>query len=119
MMRLLTPQDFEVLVDLIFASSGWRRLGPVGKTHKTIDIELELPSTKDRAFIQVKSATTQAEFDAYQRDFEQSDSQKMFFAYHTGQVRSENSGVVLLGPDRLARMVLDAGLVSWLMRKVG
>ncbi len=29
---LLTWQDFELLVDLIFANSGWRRLGALGKT---------------------------------------------------------------------------------------
>ena len=31
MMMLLVPYDFETLVDLVFTSSGWRRLGPVGE----------------------------------------------------------------------------------------
>lgn len=32
MMRLLTPKDFELLVELLFSASGWRRLGATGKT---------------------------------------------------------------------------------------
>jgi hypothetical protein len=40
LMLLLTWQDFELLVDLVFANSGWRRVGQLGKTQKTVDIEL-------------------------------------------------------------------------------
>src|SRR5260370_20616146 len=29
LLRLLTPQDFELLVDLVFSTAGWRRLGTV------------------------------------------------------------------------------------------
>ena len=36
LMHLLTWKDFELLVDLVFANSGWRRVGVVGKTQKTI-----------------------------------------------------------------------------------
>jgi hypothetical protein len=43
LMCLLTPQDFELLVDLSFSASGWRRIGPVGKNQKTVDFELVLP----------------------------------------------------------------------------
>jgi len=32
LMRLMTWQDFEMLVDLVFSTSGWRRLGVVGRT---------------------------------------------------------------------------------------
>jgi hypothetical protein len=42
-----------MLVDLVFANSGWRRIGRVGKTQKTVDIELMLPTTGERAFVQV------------------------------------------------------------------
>ena len=56
LMRLLTWQDFELLVDLIFSTSGWRRVSQVGRTQKTVDLELILPSTAERAFVQVKIA---------------------------------------------------------------
>ena len=45
LMRLLGWQDFELLVDLVFTTSGWRRVGVVGKTQKTLDLDLVLPST--------------------------------------------------------------------------
>src|SRR5690606_13101108 len=62
LIKLLSWQDFELLVDLVFASSGWRRIGHLGKTQKTVDIELILPTTGERAFIQVKSSTDRNEF---------------------------------------------------------
>ena len=65
LMRLLTWQDFELLVDLVFTNSGWRRVGPVGKTQKTVDIELMLPTTGERAFVQVKSSAGKRDLDEY------------------------------------------------------
>ena len=61
LMRMLTPQDFELLVDLVFTTSGWRRVGVVGQTQDTLDLSLILPSTGERAFVQVKSKTTSAD----------------------------------------------------------
>jgi hypothetical protein len=125
MMQLLNPKDFELLVDLVFTSSGWRRQGRVGGTERTVDMELILPSTRERAFVQVKSATTQREFDdEYREDFvrmrEDGVFQRMFFVFHThtGPVQSDLEGVTLLDAEELATLVMDAGLVSWLIRKV-
>ena len=38
LMRLLTWQDFELLVDSIFSASGWRRIGVIGRVQKTVDL---------------------------------------------------------------------------------
>jgi hypothetical protein len=65
LLKLLGPKDFELLVDLVFTTSGWRRVGVVGKTQKTVDLDLLLPSTGERAFVQVKSKTTVAELAEY------------------------------------------------------
>jgi hypothetical protein len=65
LIRMLTPQDFELLVDLVFTTSGWRRVGVVGRTQDTLDIDLLLPSTGERAFVQVKSKTTSMELAEY------------------------------------------------------
>ena len=117
MMRLLTPQDFELLVELVFASSGWRRLGVVGKTQKTIDIDVELPSTRERAFIQVKSSTSSRDLSTYIERVEDP-YDKMFFVFHTGSAATEDPRVRVIGPDDLATLVVDAGLSDWLIRKV-
>ena len=119
-MRLLTWQDFELLVDLVFTNSGWRRISPVGKTQKTIDIELTLPTTGERAFVQIKATAAKKDFDEYLVRLKDSGSyDRMFFVWHSGDVGEVNeSNVVLVGPDRLARMVFDAGLTTWLREKV-
>jgi len=86
MMLLLTPYDFELLVDLAFSNSGWRRLGIVGRTQKTVDIELLLPTTKERAFVQVKSKTGNVDLKDYITQFEGMQGyDRMFFIWHTGK----------------------------------
>ena len=120
LMRLLTWQDFELLVDLVFANSGWRRVGVVGKTQKTVDLELLLPTTGKRAFVQVKASTSKNELSDYaERHARSAAYDQMFFVWHSGDVGEVDSeDITLIGPNRLARMVLDAGLVSWLREKV-
>jgi hypothetical protein len=121
LMRRLTWQDFELLVDLTFSSSGWRRVSVVGRTQKTVDFDLVLPSTGERAFVQVKAQTQESNFQEYSDRFAATDAyDKMFFVWHTGEVRTddETGNISLIGPDRLAQMVLDAGLTSWLREKV-
>lgn len=119
LMSLLTWQDFELLVDLVFSSSGWRRINVVGRTQKTVDLELILPTTEERAFVQVKSEATANSLHEYVREFGKSGAYtRMFFVWHSGDTPSSTEdGVTLLGPDRLAKMVLDTGLWSWLRNK--
>jgi hypothetical protein len=120
LMRLLTWKDFELLVDLVFANSGWRRTGHVGKTQKTVDFELTLPTTGERAFVQVKSSAGKHDLGNYLSRLKGSEAyDRMFFVWHSGDVGEiEDSRTVLIGSDRLARMVFDAGLTSWLREKV-
>lgn len=119
MIRQLSWRDFELLVDLVFSSSGWRRLGVAGKNEKTVDMEIFLPSTKERAFIQVKSATTQEEFGEYLSAFEKmKEIGRMFFVYHTGNVTCTDDKVTVIGPDDIGGRVFEAGLLSWLINRV-
>jgi hypothetical protein len=121
LMRRLTWQDFELLVDLTFSSSGWRRVSVVGRTQKTVDLELDLPSTGERAFVQVKAQTQESDFRDYANRFAATDAyDRMFFVWHTGEieVNDQTDSITLVGSDRLAKMVLDAGLTSWLREKV-
>lgn len=121
LMRRLTWQDFELLVDLTFSASGWRRMGVVGRTQRTVDIDLLLPSTGERAFVQIKAQASETDVQEYTRRFVEADAHsRMFFVWHTGNISREyeTDGIYLIGPERLARMVLDAGLTSWLREKV-
>jgi len=119
MIRLLGPKDFEMLVDLIFSVSGWRRQGSVGKAQKTLDLDLILPSTGERAFVQVKSKTNSVELADYVAKLDELDSyNRMFFVYHSGKAETDDERVIVIPPEILAEMAVDAGLTTWLINKV-
>ena len=119
LMKLLGPRDFETLVDLVFSTSGWRRQGTVGKTQKTLDLDLTLPSTGERAFVQVKSKTTSAELAEYVGKLDDlGPYDRMFYIYHSGKADTDDERVTVIGPEKLAELVQDAGLANWLIRKV-
>ncbi len=116
--RFLTWQDFELLVDLIFSASGWRRIGVLGKTTKTLDLDLILPTTNERAFVQVKSKSHQSEFEQYLSDFLTMDQfDRMFYVFHQGKITCDRDEVTLIGPDNLSELILDSGLTDWLIKK--
>ncbi len=119
--KLLTWQDFELLVDLIFTRSGWRRTGIVGKTQKTVDLELELPTTGERAFVQVKSEANPQSLKDYADCFKNNSAfTRMFFVWHSGSLAEDEKieGVALIGPNKLAELILNSGLSEWLRKKV-
>jgi hypothetical protein len=118
LIRLLGPRDFELLVDLVFTTSGWRRIGTVGKTQKTLDLDLVLPSTGERAFVQVKSQTTPAELTEYLTALQDSLYTRMFYVFHSGRAETSDQRVTVIGPEQLAELVMEAGLVNWLIQKV-
>ena len=119
MLALLEPRDFETLVDLVFSTSGWRRQGIVGKTQKTLDLDLALPSTGERTFVQVKSKTDDIELADYIRRLDElGPYDRMFYVFHSGKAETEDDRVTVIGPEKLAALVVDAGLANWLIRKV-
>lgn len=84
MIRRLQPDEFEVLVDLIFARSGWRRVGRLGGNQPDVDLLLEQPLTGRTGWVQVKSSCTQAVLDDYYSRFRQgSAAGDFFFVVHT------------------------------------
>jgi len=119
LMKDLDPKDFEILIDLIFSSSGWRRLGPVGRTQATLDLNLVLPTTGERAFVQVKSKTTSAQLAEYVAKIDdQGEDVRMFYIYHSGEAHTDDERVMLIDAEKLAGLVVNSGLVDWLIQKV-
>nr|MBA3768519.1 hypothetical protein [Acidobacteriota bacterium] len=90
----------------------------VGKAEKTRDLDLILPSTSERAFVQVKSKTTSKELDEYVAKIDDGPYDRMFYVFHSGEAKTDDPRVTVIGPEQLADLVMDAGLVSWLIRKV-
>lgn len=121
LIQLLDSRKFETLVDLVFASSGWRRQGEVGGAQKTKDIELVLPTTGEKAFVQIKAKTNSTELEQYIERLDEMEAydkyDRMFFVYHTGSVATDDERVVMIGPEKLSELVLSTGLLEWLIRR--
>ena len=115
-------KDFELLVELVMTQGGWRRVSATGGTQHTIDLELELPLTGERALVQVKSRLNQADANLLVEGLaEAAGGARVFIAYHTAPDHPsiDQESITLIGPEALAEHVVDLGLTTWVMRKVG
>lgn len=127
LINLLTPlirglhwKNFELLVELVMTQGGWRRVSATGGTQHTTDLELELPLTGERALVQVKARLDQSTAEKVTADLiEAAGNARVFIAYHTGQLSIDQENVTLIGPEALAKHVVDLGLTTWVMGKVG
>jgi hypothetical protein len=121
LIRELTPQDFELFVELIFSQSGWQRISRIGGTQKTIDLEFIQPLTNERAIVQVKSQTSQDELDAYLGILPDHNAERSFYVYHSPEKTLDvrDSSISLMGISALAQSALRSGLTEWLIKKIG
>ncbi|MBI3882138.1 MAG: hypothetical protein HY301_19020 [Verrucomicrobia bacterium] len=115
-------KDFELLVDLIFARAGWQRIGALGKTQKTIDIELVSPVLGEKAVVQVKSQSSKRELDRYWAEFSRmKDFSRLFYVVHSsndafrGVTRHRRLRLLLV--DDVAELAIHSGLVDWVLKK--
>ncbi len=116
--------DFEILVDLIFSQLGWQRVSVLAKREKDLDLDLMSPVTGERAFVQIKSSTNEGQLKEYIEKFTSGyDHYDLFyFVFHTlnGNVNTsyyQNNEIKLWDSSRLAKLVIKAGLVDWLIAK--
>ncbi len=114
-------RDFEVLVDLIFADSGWRRVGAVGGgAQADSDLILQQTATGERALVQVKSSADAAVFEDYLRRFRaQRDIDRLFFVCHSfrGSKPLQTIGVHVWLRSEVAQKAIKAGLLDWLLER--
>lgn len=117
----LHPKDFELLVDLLFSTSGWRRLDATGETLKLVDIVMELPTTNEKAYVQVKSVAKKEDILEHVQYLKKSSGfSRLFFVFHSGavdQIEDYGDNVHFIGGEKLAQMVVNAGLTSWVINK--
>jgi hypothetical protein len=123
--RKLPWKDFEQLIDLILARTGWARVSTIGSTQEGIDMEVENLSAAELAFVQVKSTAGQAVLDEYVERFEKRRDHyaRMIFAVHSpvGKLTAplSNPSVQLWTGERIADLVVRLGLGEWIERKLG
>jgi hypothetical protein len=123
LIRRLGWKDFELLCDLILTRAGWQRVGSLGRTQKTIDLELLSPVTALRAWAQVKSQADVETFTKYVGEFRSmSQYREMFFLVHSPsddlEMIETDQNVHLIAGRRLAKLVVASGLTDWLVQKV-
>lgn len=114
--------DFEVLVDLIFAQGGWRRISVLGGAQADADLILEQAITGERAFVQIKSTASRAVFDDYLSRFQsQTQFDRMFFVCHSSDGLEAPAGadrpVYVWSGRELAQRAVRCGLMDWLMAR--
>jgi hypothetical protein len=116
-------KDFETLIDIIFARSGWHRVSALGGSQKTVDLEIEQPTTDENAAVQVKSSATQKTLDEYvQRVDDAERFDRFFFICHSpkGEIiaPADRDDVHVWAGRDLAAIVLRMGLLDWVLEKV-
>ena len=123
-MKRLFWKDFEILADLIFSGSGWRRISVIGGAMKDVDMEYEAPVTDYLYQVQVKSIATLVDFQKATKDFPAESFRKLYFVVHSPEGPLANAAspdpedIELILPGRLAEMVVNLGLVDWLLGKI-
>lgn len=121
MIAALHWADFETLVDLIFARTGWQRVSRVGENLTDVDLILEQPATGEKAFVQVKSKAGQSVLDDYVDRFRRSGAyERLFFVCHSptsALSTGDDARLHVWAGDRLANAAVRAGLVDWLMER--
>ena len=121
MIAALHWSDFETLVDLIFARTGWQRVSRVGDDLTDVDLILEQPAIGEKAFVPVKSKAAQAVLDDYVDRFRRSGAyDRFFFVCHSPKgtlSTDDDTRLHVWAGDRLADAAVRAGLFDWLIER--
>lgn len=126
--RALSPDDFETLVELIFSNT-LRRISKVGKVQKYVDIVFEDPLSPggDEQCVQVKSQTSVKQLREYLDDPQRQSYSRFFYVFHKSDDLTEDyeippqytGDIRIMGVETLSGLVVENGLVSWLVNKSG
>ncbi len=128
--KALTPQDFELLTELVFSRT-YRRVGSTGKVQKFVDIVFENPivvnGRVETICVQVKSQTTISKLLEYLADPQRETYGRFYYVFHTSADLTEDfelpleyqDEVQIIGVQSLATLVVETGLITWLTNKAG
>jgi hypothetical protein len=96
----------------------------LGEAMQYVDMELEEPVTKKLYQVQVKAQASIADFEEYAQRFSPEYYEGLYFVVYNPKVdlalyrntKYENVEIIL--PNRLAEMVVEYGLLEWLLKKI-
>ena len=125
LLKMLHPKDFEYIIELIFQYSGWKKLTPGAGVEKDLDLDLLMPLTNERAFVQIKSQTTNTQYNEYKEIFKKHevDYDRFYYVYHTWENKNiddkiEDKKINFLNIDKISELIVELGLITILMKKV-
>jgi hypothetical protein len=115
-------KDCEILTDLIFRQSGWRRISLNGENMKSIDLELIDPITKELFQVQVKASAGKKDFLEYAEKFNNKGIHKLFFVTYNPDkslfnYKNNYDNVQIIIGLELAELIMDLGLTNWVLDK--
>lgn len=120
--RDLAWKEFELLTDLIFRQAGWQRVSQLGKTQKTIDLDLLSPIANERYWVQVKSRADKGVFERFLEETSGTgEYSRCYLVVHspkgklTKELETETHKLWL--PDDIARLTVQYGLADWVIGK--
>lgn len=124
MVAQLSWKDFEQLVDLILARSGWVRTNTLDRKTEGIDVEVENLAAAEIAFVQVKSSANQAVLNDYVKRFKARRDRyaRMIFAVHSPKSKltapKNTPSVQIWEDDKIANLVVRLGLGEWVEGRI-
>jgi len=124
LIKRLDSKDFEILIDLMFRQAGWERVGELGGTQKTLDLDLISPIDKERYCIQIKSKSNLAKFEKYKNKFKDMEGySRFYYVVHSPEPNLENAVDIeteefkLMLPDEISHLAIKYGLADWIIGK--
>lgn len=120
--KALPWKEFEMLVDLIFRQAGWQRISQVGKTQKSLDLDLLSPIASERYFVQIKSRAARQQFEAFVNETEGIEEYgRYYFVVHSPYSSLtkdlETDLYKLWLTEDIANLVMQYGLTDWVIAK--
>lgn len=122
LIKRLHWKDFEILIDLIFRQAGWQGVSKLEAAQKFIDLDLISPITEERYAVQIKSKADLANFENYQKKFEDIQCySRFYFVVHSPSSNLENTlepeDFQLILPHKISRLAIKYGLTDWIVGK--
>ncbi len=121
LIQRLTWRDFEQLIDLALARTGWVRMSSLGGTMKDVDLVVEQSFTRERMSVQIKSKADQRVVDDYARRLdERAAGERIMLVCHSpiGKLAAppatSDRRLELLLDEEIADLSINAGLIDWI-----
>lgn len=124
LIQRLSWRDFEQLIDLSLARTGWIRVSALGGTMKDVDLVVEQSFTRERMSVQIKSKADQRVIDEYALRLDTRPvGERIMLICHSpsGTLVAPPSNnqrkLELMLDQKIADLSISAGLIDWIVAR--